>query len=105
MVFRLVTPSRPWRAKSKPDQDAGSPRIGRNTGATEDAGRRCFAAAQGPGELAGRDTVLCTRLFDGGLAPKSRLPLCRDERREQDGDSDDDERVGQVEGRPEAQVE
>jgi len=35
------------RAKTEQAKDAGSARIGRNTGATEDAGLRRFAAGRG----------------------------------------------------------
>src|SRR6185312_2040804 len=38
-------------------------------------------------------------------APDARLPLRRDEREKKRGDTDDDERVGEVEGGPEAEVE
>jgi hypothetical protein len=46
-VVRPVALVRLWHAKSELGKDAGSPRIERDTRATEDDARRCFAAAQG----------------------------------------------------------
>ena len=46
LVIRLGGGVMLWRAKTELCKDAGSARIGRDTGATEDAAGRLFAAAR-----------------------------------------------------------
>jgi quercetin dioxygenase-like cupin family protein len=76
LVPLRVMVSRFWRAKSAPGKDAGSARIG-NTGATEDAAWRCFAAARSALTIARRGTAAsldCSRGMETWKLPEIPTP-------------------------------
>src|SRR5205807_1368252 len=59
------------RARTEEAKDAGSARIGRNTGATEDAGMRTFAAGRA-GRMCGGDHLTRLATGPGGSVTNSR---------------------------------